>query len=178
MKTTLPPVTGDAWKKAGCGLLALVVSLLATAPLSAVADRTGKKGPTVKPDQQAIQGTWRVVFVAYGGLEAPAAFAARLRVTFRGDRMVLGPNFRISGKTFSWVKEKDNSRWTFKLQPAAKPKRLDLTFTQDAGGAIRGRGFYELKGDTLKICWSVRGKRPTTFTDKSAARYILKRIKS
>jgi uncharacterized protein (TIGR03067 family) len=53
---------------------------------------------------------------------------------------------------------------TLKIDPAAKPKAMDIIGTD---GPNKGKTFlaiYELKGDTLRICYDLAGKaRPTEF---------------
>ncbi len=61
---------------------------------------------------------------------------------------------------------KDPLKHYFKLNPAAKPKTLDITtmVQNDGPVAFIQEGIYELKGDDLKICLTVPGRnRPTEF---------------
>ena len=73
-------------------------------------------------------------------------------------------------------------RGTIRIDPAAKPKTMDIVGTE---GANNGRTFlaiYELNGDTLHICYDLTGKaRPTEFKTKKGELLFLatyKRAKS
>ena len=71
---------------------------------------------------------------------------------------------------------------TIRIDPAAKPKTMDIIGTE---GPNKGKTFlaiYELNGDTLRICYDLTGKvRPTEFkTRKGEALFLAtyKRSKS
>ena len=71
---------------------------------------------------------------------------------------------------------------TTKIDPAAKPKTMDIIGTD---GPNKGKTFlaiYELNGDTLRVCYDLTGKvRPTEFkTRKGELRFLAayKRAKS
>jgi len=71
---------------------------------------------------------------------------------------------------------------TIRIDPAAKPKTMDIISTE---GPNKGKTFlaiYELNGDTLRICYDLTGKvRPTEFkTRKGEALFLAtyKRAKS
>ena len=71
---------------------------------------------------------------------------------------------------------------TIRIDPAAKPKTMDIIGTE---GPNKGKTFlaiYELNGDTLRICYDLTGKvRPTEFkTRKGEALFLAtyKRAKS
>jgi uncharacterized protein (TIGR03067 family) len=69
-----------------------------------------------------------------------------------------------------------------RIDPAAKPKTMDIIGTD---GPNKGRTFlaiYELNGDTLRVCYDLTGKvRPTEFKTKKGEPLFLatyKRAKS
>jgi uncharacterized protein (TIGR03067 family) len=99
-----------------------------------------------RDDNQAIQGSWRVV-----DQQPEAKPDVRYEsIDFVGDKLV-------------WHSRLDNQRGvtetTFKLDPAANPKALD--FTNKHGQYV---GIYELKDGKLKICYRGPGKkRPAVF---------------
>ena len=71
---------------------------------------------------------------------------------------------------------------TIRIDPAAKPKTMDIISTE---GPNKGKTFlaiYELNGDALRICYELTGKvRPTEFkTRKGEALFLAtyKRAKS
>jgi uncharacterized protein (TIGR03067 family) len=68
--------------------------------------------------------------------------------------------------TMSDGDQKKVFKGTVKIDPASKPKRIDLTIEEaDKFVGDTARGIYELDGDTLKWCSSAPGKeeRPTEF---------------
>jgi uncharacterized protein (TIGR03067 family) len=70
--------------------------------------------------------------------------------------------------------------FTYKPDPSAKPKAIDLTF--ELGTLL---GIYEFDGETLKVCYSElqeseKGKRPTEIAapaDSKRYLWVLKREK-
>lgn len=69
----------------------------------------------------------------------------------------------------------------YKLNPARKPKEIDLTYP--VGGGTTSLGIYELNSDELKLAIGSHTKafvRPTSFDPetKPATLLILKRVKT
>src|SRR5262245_12927826 len=102
----------------------------------------GRAGPT--PDQQAIQGLWRLVSCVARGdrIGTPTT-----HVQFDGNRMKEIDPSRVDGGEWS----------TFQLDPQARPKRITMT-TERAGKGGKpvrrvDRWLYEIEGDTLRLCW-------------------------
>jgi|SRR5579884_386972 len=66
---------------------------------------------------------------------------------------------------------------TYKLDPTAKPKAIDVVMKGRGGKEQTLLGIYELNGDTLKLCiaWE-GGQRPATFESSGTTRlYVLKK---
>jgi uncharacterized protein (TIGR03067 family) len=63
---------------------------------------------------------------------------------------------------------------TLKIDPAAKPKSMDIVGTD---GPNKGKTFlaiYEFNGDTLRICYDLAGKaRPTEFATSKERPFFL-----
>lgn len=81
----------------------------------------------------------------------------------------------------TWLTDVDEAtsphpKGTFKLDPTKNPKTIDITFPPEAG-AKKDQvilGIYEIKGDTLKICYgSVGVARPAEFKSKEGSKLIL-----
>jgi uncharacterized protein (TIGR03067 family) len=117
-------------------------------------------------DAKAIQGTWVFVSREMIGKKSTAA-------DLKGGKIV------IKDDSFVVVDGKKRDKHTFKLDPSKKPKVIDLT---TADGKTFTPAIYELKGDTLKICWSEKfpDERPTKIAgdaDSGQTVVILKREK-
>jgi uncharacterized protein (TIGR03067 family) len=100
-------------------------------------------------DAKQVQGTWDVVEYEIQGKKVPAGFLKKVKVIFGADKFKLDtgdPNVKES---------------TFKLDPAKKPKQIEVT--SDAGGVKANySGIYDISGDTLRICLYTDAARPPT----------------
>ena len=143
------------FRLASLGVFAIVVGLVA-API-----------PKAKPpkDEDAIQGVWQVEKFDSDGAPVPSpAEAAQMKVTFKEGKITMthGGMAVIEG--------------TFKLDPTAKVKEIDLT--QNNRVTL---GIYELDGDTLKLCLAEKqgAARPTEMKPegKQVVVATLKRVK-
>jgi polysaccharide biosynthesis/export protein len=123
-----------------------------------------KKADKPKEDKDAILGTWKVEKVEEDGKDASETDdGKRFRSkpwTITGDKIVLEGGFEM----------------TYKLDPAAKPKAIDL----DNGGGKTFDCVYALDGDTLQICAPLTpgGNRPAEVASKEGSRtrmLVLKR---
>jgi uncharacterized protein (TIGR03067 family) len=155
----------------GCILMALAVSPLAAGLLAAAGDA---KGDPVGTEMKRLAGTWRPVSGLIGGKEVPAE---RLRaMTFALDAQGKW-TFREGGEV---------EEGTFRIDPTKRPKTADF---QISGGTLKGQAalaIYELKGDTLRVCYVIGRKdklpeRPTEFASppgRAIVLGILKRVKA
>jgi uncharacterized protein (TIGR03067 family) len=86
----------------------------------------------------------------------PPEQVAKLKITFTGDK---------------WsVREDDKvvQAGTHKLDPSKKPAHVDAVVTEGEDKGNTMVGIYELKGNTLKVCFDPQGKqRPSGFTAKA-----------
>lgn len=132
----------------------------------------GKQTEPVKSDKERIQGAWRLVKPEVNGVEVPLFGRPKegWRVTFTNDKW--SSNFAFDEKDL-----------TFKLDPASKPKAIDLHFLENPDKTLPG--IYQFKGDELMICVCIKGeaKRPSAFENywraaSYTALFVLKREKS
>ena len=102
-------------------------------------------------DAKAVQGNWKPAKAELAG--QPMTDAVLKSISLKLD----------NGKYEVFVGDKPD-RGTYTLDSATKPKSMTITGTE---GPNRGKTFpaiYELKGDTLRICYDLSGtKRPTEF---------------
>ena len=122
-----------------------------------------EKKDDAKKDQEALQGTWRVVSVQDSGQAEPP------------DGVIL-----VFEKDNFTVKKGDQLlfKGTFKLDPSKRPKAIDMTVTQSEERETTGKelhGIYELTKDGLKWCTGEPGEtdRPTEFATKEGAKHLL-----
>lgn len=147
-----------------------LVTLLCTLVLSA-SGRTGARADDkadAEKELKKFQGTWTFASVETGGKELPADGFKGMTVNFEGDKYT--------------VKKGDEviQACTLKLAPSKSPKTLDVTVTEGLNKGAVIRGIYEIRGDTLKVCFDPEGKkRPKEFKSGSGAQTLVvhKRVK-
>ena len=141
----------------------LTAALVLAAPAPAVDN---------KKDTELIQGTWTVVSYEYDGRKKPDGEIKHVKIVIK-DHMI---TIKRDG-----VEE----MLTFKLDPAKKPKTIDMTARKTAADQ-QVPGIYELKENELKMCFvkgekrNGTGARPTEFASKAdtdSVLIILKREK-
>jgi uncharacterized protein (TIGR03067 family) len=112
-------------------------------------------------DAKAIQGTWKPSTAILGGQPMPDA--VRKSITLKLE----------NGKYEVFV-GKNPDRGTYSIDADARPKSITVT---GAEGPNHGKTFpsiYELKGDTLRICYDLSGaKRPGEFKSVAGTKLYL-----
>jgi uncharacterized protein (TIGR03067 family) len=113
------------------------------------------------PDAKAIEGSWIPIKAELGG--QPMADAILKTITLK---LIDGKYEAIAGG------HPDNGTYT--LDATTKPKGMTVTGTN---GPNNGKTFpciYELKNDTLRICYDLSGKkRPVEFKSVAAMKLYL-----
>jgi uncharacterized protein (TIGR03067 family) len=69
---------------------------------------------------------------------------------------------------------------TLKVDPSRAPKSLDVTVVEGLDKGAVFLGIYEIRGDTLKVCFDPEGKkRPTEFKGTAGSQTLVvhKRVK-
>jgi len=102
-------------------------------------------------DAKAIQGNWKPIKAELGG--KPMA-----------DEVLKTISLKMDNDKYEVFVGEHPDRGTYTIDAAATPKSITVTGTE---GPNQGRTFpaiYELKGDTLRICYDLSGaKRPVEF---------------
>ena len=102
-----------------------------------------------------LEGVWSFALVEFDGKKQPA-------VPFATNKMIISKD-----GSYVVVQGTRVTRGTLKLDPTATPKHYDPTITTGPRKSLTFSGIYELDGDTLKICFSLRGKeRPAALASK------------
>jgi len=149
-----------------------LLALLAAGLFAGAVMADDKKDEKKVKDEEAILGTWKFVKFDDGSDREPqaemVAMVAKFYFAFKKDGKMAVPD----------PSKKDTEKeGTFKLDPAAKTKAIDILVKGDKDTL----GVYELDGDTLKLCTAPSGKmtRPTEFKADGKGTYVitLKRVK-
>ena len=134
--------------------LALALSFTPAAQSGDARDGDARDGDT-------IEGSWLPSAAELAGQKFPDEVRKSIKLVVKGDRYTVT------------VGEKAD-RGTVKLNPAAKPKEMDITGTD---GPNKGKTFlaiYEHDGDTLRICYDLSGqKRPKEFKTEAGTQLFL-----
>jgi uncharacterized protein (TIGR03067 family) len=103
-----------------------------------------------------IQGTWKFVSQDMDGKPVPKEDLEKQTITFDGDKWTV----RRDGKVIQ--------AGTHKFETSKKPPQVDAAVKEGEDKGNTMIGIYEMKGDTLKVCFDLKGKdRPADFTSKA-----------
>jgi uncharacterized protein (TIGR03067 family) len=131
-----------------------------------------EKKDDAKKEQEKLQGSWDAVSVEFDGKATAVSDPKKFTLTFEKDTLTLK------------MKGKDRLRGTFRLDPAATPKIIDITVSAGGKDTDDGKvmhGIYEVDKDGLKFCagepgekerpkgFNTEGTGHTLFTFKRAA---------
>ncbi|MBI2807355.1 MAG: TIGR03067 domain-containing protein [Planctomycetes bacterium] len=112
-------------------------------------------------DRKALNGTWLPTAAELSGQAFPDDVRKAITLVIKGNEYTV---------TIGQVTDKG----TVKIDATKKPRALDIVGGE---GPNKGKTFlaiYELKGDTLRICYDLLGKkRPTEFATKKGAPLFL-----
>ena len=112
-------------------------------------------------DAKAVQGTWTPVKADLGG--QPMAEAVLKSISLKLDNR----NYEV------FVGDKPD-KGTYTLDSTSKPKSMTITGTEGPNHGKTFPAIYELKGDTLRICYDLSGaKRPTEFKSIAGTKLYL-----
>ncbi len=116
-----------------------------------------KPEEAVKKDREKIASSWTVVSRETNGTKVDEEELKKIVVTFKADG--------------SFEVQRDSEKvatGSSKIDPAKKPKEIDIDIKAADGNERSVKGIYEIDGDDLKICAGGAGKdRPKEFTGKA-----------
>jgi uncharacterized protein (TIGR03067 family) len=147
-------------------------SALLLCPLVLVA-AVGAADPSPEPDQdddaKTILGSWQAVKGVKRGTPATAAEIEKLRLEVMKDKLSI-----IEGRE----KGPREERITYKLDPKAKPRTIDLTLT-GRGKEIVIRGIYKIeKGELTIVTGEQDDARPKAFDEKGRTVLVFRKAKA
>jgi uncharacterized protein (TIGR03067 family) len=111
--------------------------------------------------EESTDGTWLPAKAELGGQPFPDEIRKSMKLVLKDDTytLTLGPQV---------------DRGTVKRTPSATPKTMAITGTD---GPNKGRTFlaiYEHKGDTLRVCYDLTGKKhPAEFKTEPGSQLFL-----
>jgi uncharacterized protein (TIGR03067 family) len=112
-------------------------------------------------EKKMLEGKWLPMQAEHAGQKLPEAQLKSLSLD-------------IADGTYTVKAGNVVDKGTLKIDPAAKPKAMDIVGTD---GPNKGKTFlaiYEFKGDTLRICYDLDGKaRPTEFVTSKDRPFFL-----
>ena len=140
-----------------CRRLTLVLFALSAASLPGAEEKRSPAREALRP----LQGTWVPLKAELGG----AAFPAK---SLEGFRLV------IKGDTYRVTAGEKTDEGVLEVMPEKTPKAMDVKGTR---GPNKGKTFlaiYEVKGDTLRVCYDLDGKgRPREFKTAKGKNHFL-----
>jgi uncharacterized protein (TIGR03067 family) len=112
-------------------------------------------------DGKMIQGTWLPLTAQLAGKEFPEEVRKSIKLVLTADTYVATVG-----------KEPDEGK--FKIDPAKKPKTVDITGTKGPNQGKTILAIYELDRDTLRLCYDLSGQgRPTEFKTATGTQLFL-----
>jgi uncharacterized protein (TIGR03067 family) len=110
-----------------------------------------------------LQGRWKVVLAEE--LNRHGEVRERPRRT----------SWRFWGRLCFWCLDGEYMEGCCRLNPLTTPKSIDLTFAGDSEGETETiRGIYAIRGNTLRLCLDLKGRRPNRFhLDRKADRLLV-----
>ena len=127
--------------------------------LAVIASLTAFAGD--RPDAKAIQGSWTPVKAELGGqpMTDDVLKTISLKLTDGKYEVLVGGH-------------PDNGTYT--LDSKTKPKSITVVGTEGPNSGKTFPSIYELKGDTLRICYDLSGaKRPAEFKSVTGTKLYL-----
>jgi uncharacterized protein (TIGR03067 family) len=112
-------------------------------------------------DAKDVQGTWEPTSAVLNGQKFPDDMLKTIRLVLTDGKYAL----KLGEQT---------DAGTIKLDPTKKPKEMDITGTEGPNKDKTFPCIYELKGDTLTVCYSLDGKdRPKEFKAETGSGQFL-----
>jgi uncharacterized protein (TIGR03067 family) len=112
-------------------------------------------------DAKAVQGSW-----------TPAR--AELAGQPMADAVLKSISLKLDNGKYEVLVGGNPDKGTYTIDPTSKPRSMTITGTDGPNNGKTFPAIYELKGDTLRICYDLSGaKRPTEFKSVAGTKLYL-----
>ena len=112
-------------------------------------------------DAKTVQGSWKPAKAELGGQPMT-------------DTVLKSINLKLDNGKYEVLVGTQSDKGTYTLDAAAKPKGMTITGTAGPNNGKTFPAIYEIKGDTLRICYDLSGeKRPTEFKSLAGTQLYL-----
>jgi uncharacterized protein (TIGR03067 family) len=148
----------------------------------AKAQPDGAGGPkTGAKDLKPLQGNWNIDTMEWGDRSLPKELMKGYKFVFAGNKLTWEGAIGMQSKGGNVTALDGAFPCDFKIDPGKEPKQIDITLHLKQGDRTV-LGIYEIKGDTLKVCYftSNTGRRPVEFStndNRSVGLIVLTRAK-
>jgi uncharacterized protein (TIGR03067 family) len=119
-------------------------------------------------DAKLLEGKWTPTSAEIAGAKFPEAELKKISLQIADGKYTVEFGAAVD-------------KGTVKIDAAAKPKAMDIVGTEGPNKGKTMLAIYEVKDDTLRICYDLTGKnRPTEFATSKEMPYFLavyKRVK-
>ena len=126
--------------------------------------------PVAKKDLELLQGTWNIDSMEWGGKSLPKELMTGYKFVFAGNKLTWNAALGMTSRMGKITAIDGGYPCDFKIDPGKEPKEIDITLHLKPGDRTSlSLGIYEIKGDTLKVCFfpNSKGRRPTEFASKA-----------
>jgi uncharacterized protein (TIGR03067 family) len=112
-------------------------------------------------DGKLLNGTWVIASAELAGKPMPDDFIRSVKLTIDGDQYAA----KVGDLT---------ETGTFTVDPAAKPKAMDISAKDGPHKGKKIRAVYAVSGDALKVCYALDGgDRPAEFKSTAENKFYL-----
>jgi RNA polymerase sigma-70 factor (ECF subfamily) len=122
-----------------------------------------------KKELDALQGTWNIDEMGWGGDKLPKDLITGYKFVFAGNKLTWNAAVGMTKRAGQINASDGVFPCDFKIDPGQEPKQIDITLHRNNRDATL-LGIYEIKGDTLKVYYFTSrnpGKRPIEFDTKN-----------
>ncbi len=144
-------------------LLAIVFAFAAACPLAMGDDAAD----AIKQDQKLFEGHWQIVSLSISGNSTAEEDAKSVNISIDADgKLTIEADGKVVGRA------------TLTIDPARKPKSIDMLTTEGENKGQVSMGIYEITEDTHRVCYAPPTvDRPTEFSSTGGSGLILAVLK-